>query len=56
MPFLVVRIKAACFILIGYVSESLDMADLQIGDNDSPPNVESVGGVSKDIFLFNPPA
>jgi hypothetical protein len=53
----VAQINKDSFILFGYISESLDaVANLQIDDKDSPPNVESVGGVSKDIFLFNLPA
>ncbi len=56
-PFSVAQINKDSFILFGYISESLDaVANLQIDDKDSPPNVESVGGVSKDIFLFNLPA
>jgi hypothetical protein len=57
MPFSVAKINGDCFILFGYISRFLDAAaNLQIDDKDSPPNVESVGGVSKDIFLFNLPA
>jgi hypothetical protein len=57
MPFSVAQINKDCFILFGYISGSLDAAaDLQIDDNDSLPNVESVGGVSKNVFLFNFPA
>jgi hypothetical protein len=56
MPFLVVQIKEVCLIFFGYVSESLNMAVLGIDGSDSPPNVESVGGVSMDISLFNFPA
>jgi hypothetical protein len=52
----VVQSKEVCFIFFGYVPESLDMANIRNYDNDSPPNVESVGRVSKDIFLFNLPA
>jgi hypothetical protein len=57
MSFSVAQINKDCFVLFGYISGSLDAADdLRIDDKDSPPNVESVGGVSKDIFLFNLPA
>jgi hypothetical protein len=56
MPFLVVQIKEICLILFGYVSESLNMAVLGIDGNDFPPKMESVGGVSTDVFLFNFPA
>jgi hypothetical protein len=54
MPFYVAQINKDCFILFGYISGSLDAApDLQIDDKDSLPNVESIGEVSEDIFLFN---
>ncbi len=56
MPPLVVQIKVVCFNLFGYVSEHLNKADLRMDNNISPPNVESGGGVSMDIFLFNFPA
>jgi hypothetical protein len=57
MPFSVAQINEDCFILFGYISGSLDAAaDSQIDDKDSLPNVESVGGVSKEFFLFNLPA
>jgi hypothetical protein len=56
-PFSVAQINEDCFILFGNISGSLDAAaNLRIDDKDSVPNVESVGKVSKDIFLFNLPA